>query len=97
MVRQLLTYSLLGSKHGPRNKCPFSWDRLPACRPNDLTGWKPIPRADTDGGYGANSFAIKNSFALAYFSDLETPLISRWHSCPQPSAFSFIFTPYTGW
>ena len=36
---------------------------------------------DAGLGYGTSSFDMMNSVALAYFSDFETPLISRWHSC----------------
>jgi len=43
--------------------------------------------------YNANSFSIRNAVSSAYFSDLETPSIRRWHSCPSRSAFSFILTP----
>jgi hypothetical protein len=42
---------------------------------------------------GSSNFAIKNSVAFLYFSDFETPGMTRWHSIPQASAFSFIFTP----
>lgn len=43
--------------------------------------------------YGANSFANRNSFSVAYCSDFEVFGISRWHSCPAMSDFSLSFTP----
>lgn len=49
-------------------------------------GWRYV-------NHGASNLAIRNSFALAYFSDFETPGISRWHSWPSLSDFSLSFTP----
>ena len=52
--------------------------------------WPAIRRACR---YGASSLDIRKSVALEYWSDFETPGISRWHSAPQASAFFLSLTP----
>jgi len=59
--------------------------------------WHNISQASRPGQdgvtHGASNLSNRNAFGSGYLSDLETPPINKWHSCPARSAFSFILTP----